>query len=128
MKSEYSYAVFLDLDNTIIDANSGEILVREAYKSGLMTLKDLFFGFILTLIYKLRLMDTQKIINLMAKLISGLKVDTIQKLSKQIFEDYLKSAIRLQMQEEIEMLEEILQLAQLLLHLLAACNIQQEQR
>ncbi len=50
-----SYIAFFDLDDTLIRANSGKLLVRGAYEKGMMSLPDLIKALWLSFLYKFRL-------------------------------------------------------------------------
>jgi len=93
MKKKYSYAAFFDLDRTIIRVNSGEILVRQAYKNGLMSKMDILKGFYFTFLYKLELMPTEQIIKGMARWMAGLSEAAVITLSEEIFQTYLIDTI-----------------------------------
>ena len=55
MNKKYDYVAFFDLDKTIIRVNSGEVLVRQAYRTGLMSAKDVLKGIYFSILYKLEL-------------------------------------------------------------------------
>ena len=57
-----SYIAFFDLDHTLVMANSGKLLVREAREKGIMRLKDITRALWMLFLYRFRLMDTEKII------------------------------------------------------------------
>ncbi len=102
MEKKYSYAAFFDLDRTIIRVNSGEILVRQAYKNGLMSKMDIFKGFYFTFLYKLELMPTEQIIKGMAHWMAGLSESAVINLSEEIFQTYLIDAIRPEIYDTIQ--------------------------
>ena len=102
MKKKYSYAAFFDLDRTIIRVNSGEILVRQAYKNGLMSKMDIIKGFYFTFLYKLELMPTEQIIKGMARWMAGLSEAAVITLSEEIFQTYLIDAIRPEIVDTIQ--------------------------
>ena len=92
-KSGKSYFAFFDLDQTIIHANSGRLLALEAYKGGMMTSMDLVRGIWLSILYRLNLKDTEKIITDMVSWVTGLPETTLIDLSIRIFDNFLLNAI-----------------------------------
>ena len=96
-----SYAAFFDLDKTILSINSGHVLVREAYKSGLMGSADLLNAIYLSLLYKFRLRDTASIISGMGKWLKGLTVAEVTELAEHVVNKYLIDKIRSEIISEI---------------------------
>lgn len=86
-----SYIAFFDLDNTLITSNSGKLLVREARAKGMMNLHDLIRALWMSALYKLNLMDTEKIIAGMLQWLNGVPVKKINELASEVF---LKKMIR----------------------------------
>lgn len=102
MDKKYSYAAFFDLDGTLLNVNSGEVLVHMAYKNGHMKKKDLLQAFYLAFLYKFQLRETSKIIKKMPKWLAGLSEQKIAEFTHKMFDDILIHAIRPQMYKEIE--------------------------
>ena len=102
MDKKYSYAAFFDLDGTLLNVNSGEVLVHMAYKKGHMKKKDLLQAFYLAFLYKFQLRETSKIIKKMPKWLAGLSEQEIADFTNKMFDDLLIHAIRPQMYREIE--------------------------
>lgn len=102
MDKAYTYVAFFDLDKTILSVNSGELLVRQAYWEGLMGTKDILKGIYFSVLYKLGLKETTKIITDMAMWMAGLAEETVVKLTKNLFEKQLISAIRSEIYMEID--------------------------
>ena len=67
MKMREEYIAFFDLDGTLINKNSGKILVLRAYKAGMMPARKLFSGMFLSLSHKLDMMSPLRIIESMAE-------------------------------------------------------------
>jgi putative phosphoserine phosphatase/1-acylglycerol-3-phosphate O-acyltransferase len=88
-----SYIAFFDLDQTIIHANSGKLLVMHAYKSGMMTGMDLIRGILLSFLYRFNLKDTERIIADMVKWVAGVPESIMKELSLEIFDKYLLKSI-----------------------------------
>ncbi|RLD60389.1 MAG: hypothetical protein DRI95_15615 [Bacteroidetes bacterium] len=97
-----SYVVFFDLDRTLLSINSGPVLVWTAYKKGLMSTQELLKAIILSLMYKLRLKNTVKAAESMAKWLKGIPETSIIELSKQLVEENLILKLRSSMIHEIE--------------------------
>jgi len=102
MEKKNRYAAFFDLDGTLLNVNSGEVLVHMAYKNGHMKKKDLLQAFYLAFLYKFQLRETSKIIKKMPKWLSGLAENKIAGFTNKIFEEILVHAIRPQMKDVIE--------------------------
>lgn len=102
MDTTKSYIAFFDLDRTILSINSGSVVVREAYKSGLMSTADLLNAIYLSSLYKFHLKDTAHIISGMGKWLKGLRVDEVNVLSEYIVNKYLVDAIRPEIYSEIK--------------------------
>jgi HAD superfamily hydrolase (TIGR01490 family) len=96
-----SYIAFFDLDRTIINLNSGSIMVRHAYKNGLLSTKDLFSAIFQSFLYELNLRDTNRIISSMGCWLKGLSVSFVNEISNDIVKLYLIKAIRPEIYREI---------------------------
>lgn len=97
-----SYIAFFDLDKTILCINSGPVLVREAYRSGLMSTADLLHAIYLSWLYKFNLKDTAMIISGMGKWLKGLTVAEVIELSEHVVNKYLVDSIRPEIISEIK--------------------------
>lgn len=96
-----SYIAFFDLDDTLIRANSGKLLARSAYKQGMMSLQDLIKAVWLLLLYKLSLLDSEKIIAGMVKWLAGVPEKRVSDLSSELFEKHLCPKITEEARSEI---------------------------
>jgi HAD superfamily hydrolase (TIGR01490 family) len=85
--------VFFDLDRTIINAISGNALVRIAYKKGIMTNCDLARAFYLSVVYKLNLRDPQLIIDEMVSWAKGMQVETMNDLCTEVLREVLVPSV-----------------------------------
>jgi HAD superfamily hydrolase (TIGR01490 family) len=99
--SRKNYVAFFDLDGTIISANSGKTLIQHAYKKGFITRKDILKGIYLSLLYRLELRDTVKIINSIVAWLNGVSESGLAALTEEIFNNHLKKSIRPEIVEEI---------------------------
>ena len=98
-----SYIAFFDLDDTLIRANSGKLLVRGACEKGMMSLPDLIRALWLSFLYKFRLMDSEKIIAGMLKWLAGVPEKRVSDLSYEVFEKHMLRAIPEEARSEIRM-------------------------
>jgi putative phosphoserine phosphatase/1-acylglycerol-3-phosphate O-acyltransferase len=96
-----NYIAFFDLDRTIIHANSGKLLIQQGYKHGLMTRMDIIKGIYLSLLYRLDLKDTAKIIDTMVNWVKGVSESAVNELSAEIFKNYILISIHHEVQSEI---------------------------
>jgi len=101
-----SYVAFFDLDNTILRINSGEALLRRAYKNGILSTWKLINAYCLAVIHKLHLIDPLKIIEIISSWLAGLSVNDIEKLCIELVEKDLIPAIRPEIINEIKMHKE----------------------
>jgi HAD superfamily hydrolase (TIGR01490 family) len=96
-----SYIAFFDLDHTIIKVNSGSLLVRQAFKKGLMSTGDLLNAIFQSYLYKFNLRDTNQIISKMGTWLKGLRIEIIDELSEEVVNNYLINSIRPEIIKEI---------------------------
>lgn len=99
--TDHRYVAFFDLDKTILSINSGSVLVREAYKKGLLSAADLLNAIYLSILHKLHLRDTALIVSGMGRWLKGVSVDEVTELSEHVVKEHLISAIRPEMNSEI---------------------------
>jgi HAD superfamily hydrolase (TIGR01490 family) len=102
METSKSYVAFFDLDKTILSINSGRVLIREAYRSGLMSTADLLKAIYFSWLYKLNLMDTALIISGMGKWLKGLTREEVTGLSEHVVNKHLIDTIRPEIISEIK--------------------------
>lgn len=101
-----SYIAFFDLDNTLIMANSGILLIREAREMGLMTSMDLARALWLSFLYKFSLRNTEMIIAGMLQWLEGVPVRKVNELSTEVFLKHMAGAIPDEARSEIIMHQE----------------------
>lgn len=92
--SSYSYTAFYDLDHTILDGNSATHLVMESRKRGMMSERQYRQALWLSILYKLDLGDSTKMINRMLAWLKGVRESEIKQLSEEIFNTLIKETIR----------------------------------
>ena len=96
------YAVFFDLDRTIISVNSGKVLVKEAFRRGLMNAKDYINAIYLSILYKFNLRDASLIIERMGEWVSGQPVSKLTDLCSEVAQKYLVGSIHSEIYKEVE--------------------------
>lgn len=101
MDTPKSYMVFFDLDRTIISLNSGSLLIRQAYKNGVMSTLNLSKAIFQSYLYKFKLRDTNLIVSEMGTWLKGAHHKTIDELAKEVVDKYLIASIRPEIIKEI---------------------------
>lgn len=101
MKKTNKYVAFFDLDRTVIHVNSGEVLIKHAYKNGLMSTRDILRGLYYIVAYKFQLKKTDDIIASMARWLRGLSEVKIVEMCNHIFNKQLVPSIHKEVVEEI---------------------------
>ena len=94
MKQKGAYIVFVDLDKTLLTANSGKILAWAAYKNGLLSTPNLIKAISLSIIYKLQLLNSVKITELMVKWLKNIPESTVQVFGEQLVNQKLITMLR----------------------------------
>jgi len=89
-----SSIVFFDLDRTIISLNSGSIIVKQAYKKGLMSTRNLIQAIFQSYLYKFNLRETKLIIKKMGTWVTGLPFEEIDELAREVVNKFLIENIR----------------------------------
>jgi HAD superfamily hydrolase (TIGR01490 family) len=89
-----SYVAFFDLDHTILKINSGEALLRRAYKNRLLSTGKLIRVYCLFVFYKAHLTDPLTIIEKISGWLTESTVDEIEMLCNEIVVKDLIPAIR----------------------------------
>ncbi|MFA6400787.1 MAG: HAD-IB family hydrolase [Salinivirgaceae bacterium] len=97
-----SYFAFFDIDHTILKINSGEVLLRMAHKKGLLSNRKLISAYFLSVLYRLKLIDSARILEKFASWLANYPVSEMENLCPEIVEKYLIPAIRPQIMAEIK--------------------------
>jgi len=97
-----NYSAFFDIDKTILSINSGPVLVRKAYRSGLMSTSDLVNAIYLSILHKLDLRDPVLLVSQMGNWLRGVKVEKLEILSELIVNKHLINSIRPDIISEID--------------------------
>ena len=101
MENQKDYIAFFDLDRTILTANSGAVLVRQAYKEGILNVRSLISAIYQSYLYKFNLRKTDQIISKMGSWVKGFTADSLNNLSDLIVNDILIDTIRPEIYNEI---------------------------
>jgi HAD superfamily hydrolase (TIGR01490 family) len=95
------YIAFYDLDHTILEDNSATHLVHVARERGIMREKHFRHAVWLSILYKLGIGNSTKMIVRMLSWIRGLKVSEVEDLCEEIFTDMIVPRIRPKILETI---------------------------
>lgn len=96
------YVAFFDLDDTILDTNSGRILVEEARRDGLISSNVIVQGLFLALLYRIGWLDPHQIMQRMARWLKGIPEERFMHFTSGIFTKRIKPLIRDKAREAIE--------------------------
>jgi len=102
MKQKGAYIVFIDLDKTLLITNSGKVLAWAAYKQGLLSTPNLIKAISLSVIYKMQLLGTVKITELMVKWLKGISEKKVEAFGNLLVNQTLVNMMRPSMLKEIE--------------------------
>jgi len=105
-KSTKKYIVFFDLDHTIISTVSGTLLVKGAMRKGLMTPGQFTRILFLWMIYRLKMRDPAKIINLLIDWLKGLTEKDIAELCSVVFNEEIKASVYEEAREAVRIHKE----------------------
>ena len=106
MSQHFDYIAFFDLDRTLLKVNSGRVLIRSAYQSGLMSTRNMIHAIYLSLLHKFDLRKTTQIVDQMPNWLTGISEQELSDLSGNIVNNELLDLIRPEMYEEIKMHKE----------------------
>ena len=98
---KFDYIAFYDLDHTILEDNSATHLVNEARKRGIMSGRRFRHAIWLSILYKLRIGNSAKMIVRMLSWLEGLQVDEISRLCVEVFTKHIVGKIRPEIIETI---------------------------
>ena len=99
--NKFAYVAFYDLDHTILEDNSATHLVNEARKRGIMNGRRYRHAVWLSILYKLRIGNSTKMIIRMLSWLKGLREDDIGKLCVDVFSEHMVHKIRPEILETI---------------------------
>lgn len=102
MKSKAKYLVFLDLDHTLLNVNSGKILVLEAYKQRLITHANILKAIYLYFAHRFNFLSTAALIKKMPDWMIGKTEKVMVDFCQVVFQQKMIKHIRPQMYKEIE--------------------------
>jgi HAD superfamily hydrolase (TIGR01490 family) len=101
-----NYIAFFDLDRTITENISGKEFVRYALKEKHLSFTDLMQVLLISLANKLKIVNPLRIINKMVRWIEGMPVETMEKLSYEVFHNALVPSIYSEVPDEIKLHKE----------------------
>ncbi|MEN8203287.1 MAG: HAD-IB family hydrolase [Bacteroidota bacterium] len=90
----FNYIAFYDLDHTILKGNSATTLVEVAREREIMSSRQFRHALYLSVIYKLNLGNSTKMINRMLSWLKGLEEASIRRLCSEVFNNQLVETIR----------------------------------
>lgn len=93
MISEKDYIVFFDLDRTIIGMNSGYAMGVVAYRKGLMGKYILVRALLRIILYRLKMISAEAIINDMGKWLAGTDESSVEQLAIEAVDKYLVNSV-----------------------------------
>ncbi|MBN1406193.1 MAG: HAD-IB family hydrolase [Calditrichaceae bacterium] len=96
------YVAFFDLDHTILDVNSGRILIEQAHKKGLVDTKKIFLAYMFSALYGIGLLRAEYIMLKLADWLKGIAEKEFAAFTSEMFEKYLKNTVRQQAIKEIQ--------------------------
>jgi HAD superfamily hydrolase (TIGR01490 family) len=92
--TSFSYLAFYDLDHTILVDNSATHLINEARARGIMSEKHFRHAVWLSILYKLGIGDSAKMIIRMLSWLKGLREEVIEQLCKEVLHDSIIGKVR----------------------------------
>lgn len=95
------YVAFFDLDDTILAVNSGRILIKECYRKGVMSHRDLLKAYWLSVLHKLRIKSSRSSSLSMIGWLKGTEAKFMQEFSGRVIDEQLISFVRPEIREEI---------------------------
>ena len=90
----FKYVAFYDLDHTILVDNSATHLINEARKRGIMSEKHFRHAIYISILYKMGIGDSAKMIIRMLSWLRGLREDYIRELCIEVFNGLIVNKIR----------------------------------
>lgn len=96
------HVAFFDLDNTILNSNSGKILILQAFKKGLINKNAIIQALILSVFYRIGLLSPERIMKKMASWLKGVPENQFIDFARNTFSIYIKNAIREQARKAIK--------------------------
>lgn len=96
-----SYLVLFDVDHTLLKINSGEAVLRKAYRTGLLSLPKFLHALWMAGRYKLHLKDPYKIMHKFAEWMGGAPVRDFEEFCNDLCNNSLLPALRPELIEEV---------------------------
>lgn len=99
---KFDYVAFYDLDHTILEDNSATHLVHEARRRGIMSGRRFRHAVWLSILYKLNIGNSTKMIIRMLSWLRGLREDEIDQLCVDVFSEFIVTKIRSEILDTIK--------------------------
>jgi HAD superfamily hydrolase (TIGR01490 family) len=96
------YFAFFDLDRTIINTNSGNILVLKAYRKHLLNTRGLLKAITQGYKYRLHIRDTHLIIEEMGRWLKGKDTEALENLCREVSQKLIDRNMRKEVLREID--------------------------
>lgn len=100
--NRFKYVAFYDLDHTILVDNSATHLINEARRRGIMSERHFRHAVYLSILYKMGIGDSAKMIIRMLSWLKGLREDTISELCIEVFNELIVKKVRPEILETLE--------------------------
>lgn len=97
-----SYVAFFDVDHTLLNLNSGEAILRRAYKEGQLSRSRFIQAFLLAILYKIKLVSPYTIMQKFAGWMAGSKRSAFEIFCRHLAGDVLLPSLRPEIIREIE--------------------------
>lgn len=101
-RRKFNYIAFFDLDHTILVDNSATHLVNESRKRGIMSEKHYRYAVWISILYKLGIGNSTKMIIRMLSWLKGLDEEAFRKLCVEVCREQLVQQIRPEIAETLE--------------------------
>ena len=101
-KRKNTYVAFFDLDDTLLEVNSGRALIKMALELGFLRKRDLALSFWYSILHKLNLAHSTRIVKRIALWLKGLEEKTFRELSETLCENLLFDNISQSILKELE--------------------------
>ena len=102
MKNNKEYLAFFDLDHTILNDSSGKLLALQAIRNDFFKKRNLVEGLFLSFLYKIGLMDGDKILARMSQWMHDIPEKLLNNIIDEMMNMVVKPAIRDHARREID--------------------------
>lgn len=102
MKSEESHIAFFDLDRTALGMNTGLAMGKAAYSMGLLKKRDVVRAFFILMLFKLRILQAERMIKGMGSWLAGLSEEKVAVIAEKAVDDYLVRSVYQEFRDELK--------------------------